>query len=134
MSTWWDVWHMVLAIVARQSPFAQVMLATGAVLIAVMALEGLRTSLLAIRRGHRSAPPLAAPPADGVTLAMPAPAPPAKIYSPRALHAAARRPKPLTLSPRQFRSPRPTIRRHPMLHLASASDAAVYDTGDTREH
>ena len=114
---------MVLAIVGRQPPFAQIMFATGAVFVAVMALEGLRTSLLAIWRAHRPAPPLA----------MPAAALPAKIYSPRALHAASRRPKPLTLSPRQFRSPRPTIRRHPMLQFASASDGAVYDTGDTPE-
>jgi hypothetical protein len=127
MSTWVDVWHMALGIVARQPPFAQIMFATGAVFVAVMALEGLRTSLLTIWRAHRPAPP----PAAGVTPAM-SPLP-AKIYSPRASHAASRRPKPLTLSPRQFRTPRPTIRRHPMLPCASAGDAAVYDTGDTHQ-
>jgi hypothetical protein len=130
---WLDVWHMVLAIVARQPPFAQIMFATGAVFVAVMALEGLRTSLLAIGHAHRPAPPLVLPPAEGVTLAMPATAPFAKIYAPRASHAASRRPKPLTLSPRQFRMPRPTIRRHPMLQFAAAGDAAVYDTGDTHQ-
>jgi hypothetical protein len=130
MNTWLDVWHMVLGIVARQPPFAQIMFATGAVLVAVMALVGLRTSLLAIWRAHKAAPPPAAAPAADATLAMPAA--PAKIYSPRASHAASRRPKPLTLSPRQFRTPRPVIRRHPMLPFAAASDGAVYDTGDTR--
>jgi hypothetical protein len=130
---WLDVWHMVLVIVARQPPFAQIMFATGAVFVAVMALEGLRTSLLAIRRAHKPTPPLVLAPAEAVALAMPAVAPFAKIYSPRASHAASRRPKLLTLSPRQFRSPRPTIRRHPMLQFAAASDGAVYDTGDTHQ-
>lgn len=123
MGTWLDVWHLVLGIVARQSPFAQIMAATGAVFVLVMAIEGLRTSLLAIWRAHKalplSGPP---PPADGTTLAMSAPL--SKSFSAgaavRFAAAASRRPKPLTLSPRQFRSPRPKIRRHGMLEFALA--------------
>lgn len=126
---WLDVWHMALAIVARQAPFTQIMFATGAVFVVVMALEGLRTSLLAMWRAHKTAPAApapAAPQTGAATLAMPVPAPLSKTISLRApsrLSAAApRRPKPLTLSPRQFRSPRPTIRRHAMLQFAAANE------------
>ncbi|HEY4944227.1 MAG TPA: hypothetical protein VII56_22560 [Rhizomicrobium sp.] len=120
MGTWLDVWHLVLGIVARQSPFAQIMVATGAVFVVVMAIEGLRTSLLAIWRAHKAVPGL--PPSAGTTLATSAPL--SKSFSAgaaaRFAAVASRRPKPLTLSPRQFRSPRPKIRRHPMLEFALA--------------
>jgi hypothetical protein len=44
-----DVWHMLGAIVARQSPFAQIMIYLGAALFITMALEGVRTSVRAMR-------------------------------------------------------------------------------------
>jgi len=127
MHTWLDVWHMVLAIVARQPPFAQIMLATGAVFVAVMALEGMRTSLLAIWRAHKAVPvpPQAELPPESATLAMPAAsAPLSKSFSARLAAATPRRPKPLTLSPRQFRSPRPVIRRRTMLLSALSETPA----------
>jgi hypothetical protein len=121
---WLDVWHLALAVVARQSPFAQIMFATGAVFVVVMALEGLRTSLLAIWRAHKAAP--AAPQTRATTLAMPADGPLSKGFSARAASprtaSAARRPKPVTLTPRQFRSPRPKIRRHGLLDFAPLSE------------
>ena len=125
MSSWLDVWHLVLAIVARAPPFGQIMYATGAVFVVVMALEGLRTSLLAMWRAHKPAPPLTAPPGGTTTLAMPAASPRSKSFSAtgpsRFAVAASRRPKALTLSPRQFSSPRPRIRRHAMLEFAVES-------------
>ncbi len=69
---WTDVWHMIVAIVARQPPFLAILMVLGAVFVAVMALEGLRTSLLAIRRAHRGAPSAMAE--KPVALAAPAPA------------------------------------------------------------
>ncbi len=125
MSTWLDVWHMVLAIVSRQAPFTQIMVATGAVFVLVMALEGVRGSLLAIWRAHKAAPPLALPQDEPVTLAMPLPATGArgKSFAPRTAAHAARRPKPSLPSPRQFRSPRPQIRRHSLLDFAPLSDS-----------
>src|SRR5258707_15601581 len=68
---WTDVWHMIVAIVARQPPFLAILMVLGAVFVAVMALEGLRTSLLAIRRAHRGAPSAMAE--KPVALAAPAP-------------------------------------------------------------
>ena len=119
-----DVWHLVVAIVARQPPFIQIMYATGAVFVAVMAIEGLRTSLAAIWRAHRAGPVLAPPKAGPVAMAAPASvadAPASRVFSPprvpRAAATGARKRKPLTVATRQFRSPRPTIRRHPMLDV-----------------
>ena len=123
---WLDVWHLVLAIVARQAPFTQIMFATGAVFVVVMALEGLRTSLLAIWHAHKNSHLLAPTPRASTTLAMQAAAPLSKSFSVRAVarfaSSPARRPKPLTLSPRNFRSPRPQIRRHPMLDFGVLSE------------
>jgi hypothetical protein len=137
MQDWLDVWHTVLAIVARQPPFAQIMIATGAVFVAVMALEGIRTSLLAIRHAHKTVPapaPHEALPPEPVTLAMPAAPRAAKAFSARATArpaaAAPRRPKPLTLSPRQFRSPRPTIRRHAAF-LSALSESPAHAALET---
>ncbi len=130
MSTagWLDVWHLVVAIVVRQPPFAQVMFATGGVFLAVMALEGIRSSVAAMWRAHKQvplAPPQALQPPHGAALAMTDEGFAAKNISAkgqrRLAAAAARRPKPLTLSPRQFRSPRPKIRRHPKLQFEEFS-------------
>jgi hypothetical protein len=126
MSTWLDVWHAVLAVVSRQAPFTQVMVATGAVFVLVMALEGVRSSLLAIWHAHKASPPLAMPREEPLTLALPLPAAQAgKSFSPRPRTAAhlARRPKPSLPSPRQFRSPRPQIRRHGLLDFAPLSES-----------
>jgi hypothetical protein len=46
-----DVWHMLRSIVERQSPFAQIMIAVGTAFFIVMAIEGIRTSILAMHRG-----------------------------------------------------------------------------------
>jgi hypothetical protein len=46
-----DVWKLVVTILARQGPFEQIMIVVGAVLFVVMAIEGLRTSILAMRSG-----------------------------------------------------------------------------------
>jgi hypothetical protein len=123
---WLDVWHLVIGIVARQEPFVAIMLATLAVFVVVMAIEGVRTSLLSIWRAHRAAPEavtLAPPPEAPIALAAPALEPLAKnnssTFSARLAAAPARRPKPLTLSPRQFRSPRPKIRRHARLDFSA---------------
>ena len=43
-----DVWHLLLAILARQTPVIQIMIVEGAVLFAVMAAEGVRSSILAM--------------------------------------------------------------------------------------
>jgi len=126
---WADVWHLVLAIMSRQPPFIQIMYATGAVFIAVMALEGVRTSLAAIWRAHAAGPVPAPPKSEPVSMAAPlsvSAGPVTRAFSaPRVPHAAAtatRKRKALTVPARQFRSPRPTIRRHPMLDVATLSD------------
>ncbi|MEI9888695.1 MAG: hypothetical protein WDN08_19785 [Rhizomicrobium sp.] len=128
MSTagWLDVWHLAVAIVVRQPPFLQIMYATGAVFLVVMAVEGVRTSLLSIWRAHRQGA-IAPPPPPRVTAhAMPGPSPFPKNISAlsqtRFNAVPVRRPKALTLSPRQFRSPRPKIQRHPRLDYASFAD------------
>jgi hypothetical protein len=62
-----QVWNLLTAIVERQTPFVQIMITVGTAFFIVMAIEGVRTSLLAIRRGHSeppaSAKPDSAPPA-----------------------------------------------------------------------
>ena len=132
---WMDVWHMIVAIVARQPPFLAILIVIGAVFVAVMALEGLRTSLLAIWRAHRiAAAPAPRPTENPVALAA---VPATKSFSAargtRAAATPARKRKPLTVPSRNFRSPRPTIRRHPMLEFTAeaalphyAADTAVF--------
>ena len=122
---WIDVWHLVTAIVVRQQPFTQIMMATGAVFFAVMALEGIRTSLVSMWRAHRAvslAPPRNAP----VTLAMAGDGLATKSFSPKLQTRNAaprmRKRKPLTLSVRQFSSPRPKITRRPKLDLPPSSN------------
>ena len=107
-----ELWHIALAILSRQTPFMQIMLVTLAALFVVMALEGFRSSLRAIWHAHStSSQPVALPERDAPrTLAAPA------AFAPRtgsfaAAPARASRPKVLDRPPRQFRSPRPTIRR-----------------------
>lgn len=109
MAGWNEVWHLLIAIVARQSPFVAIMLVTLAVFFVVMAAEGVRASLAAIRYGHRTAP--TAPPVPEES-----PAPAERHAAPR-LAAAPRRPKPLTLPPRRWAGSRPTIRRAPLILL-----------------
>ena len=129
---WLDVWHMVTAIVARQQPFTQIMMATGAVFFCVMALEGIRTSLIAIRRAHRAVP-AALPPKEPLSLAMQGDDLASKSFSPklqtRNAAPSRRKRKPLTLSVRQFSSPRPKITRHPRLELASLSNLPENSAG-----
>ena len=115
---------MTLAILSRQTPFMQVMLVTLAALFVVMALEGLRSSLSAIWRAHRTPKPAAAPVLEPpVKLAAPAPAAPRSHsfdLKPRAA-----RPKALDRAPRRFHSPRPTIRRQEAFAAATTPAESV---------
>jgi len=138
---WVDVWHLAVAIVSRQPPFVQIMYATAAVFVAVMAVEGVRTSLAAIWRAHRAAPASAPPQEEPVVLAAPSPiagAPVTRNFSVRSVpHAAAtntRKRKPLTVAARQFRSPRPQIRRHPMLDFAAAAEVPHFSADTVLQH
>jgi hypothetical protein len=106
------LWHSATAIVAQQTPFMAILLVTLAALFVVMALEGFRSSLMAIWRAHRtSAPTKPTSLETPVRLAAPAP------HAPRTRSFTAKkpprspRPKVLDQPPRQFRSPRPTIHR-----------------------
>ncbi len=127
---WLDLWHLAVTIVARQPPFVQILIAIGIVYVLVMALEGTRTSLLAIWHAHRT--PVVLPPpaaqARPITLAAPAPvaAPSSRSFSAksaaRPAAGPARRPKSLAFAPRQFRAPRPKIRRQSLGDVASASE------------
>lgn len=119
---WLDVWNLAMSIVGRQEPFVAIMLVTFGVFVVVMAIEGVRTSLLSIWHNLRSAPEapaLAPPPAAPQEMASLAPAQQTRNFSSgfaaRVAATPPRRPKPLTMGPRQFRTPRPTIRRHPQL-------------------
>jgi hypothetical protein len=125
---WLDLWHLALTTVASQPPFMQIAIVTGLAYVLVMALEGTRTSIFAIWRGHRTPPPAlpvrpvaqAAP--ASVAAPSPAAAPPSRSFaaksSPRT--APARRPKAAALAPRQFRAPRPKIRRQTLADAVSA--------------
>jgi hypothetical protein len=138
---WLDVWHLVAAIVSRQPPFTAIVMVIGAAFVAVMALEGVRTSLLAIwhahRRGAAPAPVEEAP----VALAAPVPlavapvevpleVPVSRSFSPRRVSNAApavlRKRKVLTVGARNFRSPRPKIRRHPMIGAREGAELPHY--------
>ncbi|HEY0104455.1 MAG TPA: hypothetical protein VGB91_00110 [Rhizomicrobium sp.] len=134
---WLDVWHLVVAVISRQPPFLAIVIVTGAVFFAVMALEGCRTSLLSIWRGHRRTEGLAPPAETPVALAAPAPLaarpaalPVSRSFSPhsvpRAAATTARKRKPLTVGIRNFRSPRPKIRRHPMLPMQIEAELPHY--------
>lgn len=133
---WLELWHVAVGIVSRQQPFGAIMLVTAAAFVVVMTLEGIRSSLLAIWRGHRAVPaPLAPPPAEPVELAMPAPLREniSSGFAPRPAATPPRRRKALTLSPRQFRSPRPKIRRHPRLEFSLLSDLPEDSAGAALE-
>jgi hypothetical protein len=108
---WMDAWQIAGALLVRQPPFVQILVVTLATLFVVMAIEGFRTSMLAIWRGHQG-PAIATPPALGGSAA-PSVTTIAKtfLFKPASLPVARR--KVLTENPRQFRSPRPTIRRNP---------------------
>jgi hypothetical protein len=128
-AVWMDAWHAVLAVIAYQSPFAAIMLATAFIFIVVMAIEGTRHSLAAIWHAHRAtapAPPpsLAEPPPleEPVAMAAPAPAAPlTRAFTPRP--SIARKRKAMTATARQFRSPRPTIRRQVLLAPAETRES-----------
>ncbi len=125
---WAELWHMALALLARQVPFVQILVVTLLVLCALMTVEGFRASFFSRRsRVSPAAAParqmpeettvIAAPPPLPPSIAEPAvteaPAPAAKTCSPsRRAVPPSRRPKPSASNPRQFSSPRPTIRRH----------------------
>ena len=129
---WLDLWHHALTTVASQPPFVQIVIVTGIAYVLVMALEGTRASILAIWHGHRTpAPPPPAVPARTVTLAAPAQTPvaappPSRSFSakpaPRAAAVPARRPKAVSLAPRQFRAPRPKIRRQTLADAVSVAE------------
>ncbi len=133
---WLDVWHLVVAIVSRQPPFAAILIVTGAIFVVVMALEGCRASLLSIWRGHRGDASAMPPKQKSVALAAASPlaawsqAPASRGFSPRSVpHVAAttaRKRKPLTVAARSFRSPRPQIRRHPMLEFSMFTELPHY--------
>ncbi|MBV9419620.1 MAG: hypothetical protein JO348_07595, partial [Alphaproteobacteria bacterium] len=53
------IWSIALAALMRQPPFIQILMVAVAALLVVMTIEGFRTSLIAIWRGHRPAPSLA---------------------------------------------------------------------------
>ncbi len=138
---WMDVWHLALAVAMRQPPFVLIMYATGAVFIAVMAVEGVRTSLAAIWRAHKSGAPDAPAEPKPVALAAPAsdPAAPAtRSFSawsvPHAAATSARKRKPLTMTARRFRSPRPTIRRHPMPEAAAHDEMPNFSADTVLQH
>jgi hypothetical protein len=116
---WIDIWHIATAILARQSPVMQILAATFAALFVVMAIEGLRSSLLAIWRNHRDPVTLARRSRDD-TAAAPPPGTKSFLFKPGPRPVVRR--KALTENPRQFSSPRPTIRRHP---AASMDDLAA---------
>jgi hypothetical protein len=105
------LWHSVLAILSHQEPFVAILLVTFAALFVVMAIEGFRTSLRAIRHAHRAAAPGAPAPEEEAPQALASPA----MFSLRTRSFAAKprfaRPKVLERLPRQFRNPRPVIRR-----------------------
>ena len=111
------MWHIALALLARQTPFVQMLLVVTAALLAVMTIEGFRTSLIGIWRGHRPTPSLvltSRPQAASASLnAAFEPTPPSKIVVPKSA-ALMRKRKPLTANRKAFRSQRPTIRRHPV--------------------
>ena len=134
---WLDVWHLVAAIVSRQPPFTAIMCVIGAAFSVVMALEGVRTSLLAIWHAHRRAdtparvvqkPAIVTAPAP--LAVAPADVPVSRSFSPRRVsHAApaiARKRKALTVVARNFRSPRPKIRRHPMSAVPGEAELSLY--------
>jgi hypothetical protein len=127
---WIDIWHIAGAMLARQAPFVQILAVTLAALFVVMAVEGFRTSLIAIWRGHRSAPMLV--PRAKATAMTPFAAPASKSFSFRPVSPAAPKRKALTANPRQFRTPRPTIRRHPALDSAVFAAPPQY-AADTPE-
>lgn len=131
---WSDVWHLVTAIVARQPPMIAILFAAGALFVIVMAVEGVRTSLLAIWRGHLAPPaPLAPRKPDPIALAAPAAlsAPLSRGFTTRSVpRAAPRKRKVLTANARPFRTPRPKIQRRPMLETSGAQDLPIF----TAEH
>ncbi len=65
-----QVWDLLAAIVARQTPFAQIMITLGTAFFIVMVIEGIRTSILAMRRGHEE--PRAPSKTDSSPMAAPA--------------------------------------------------------------
>ena len=130
---WSDVWHLAGGIVARQPPLIAILLSTGAVLFIVMAVEGLRTSVLSIWRAHRAPPqpaPRRAEPPAAATAASAATTASLRGFSARSVPLAAvplqRKRKPLTVAARQFRAPRPKIRRHPPAPATAAQHMPLY--------
>lgn len=117
---WIDIWHIAIAILVRQSPFMQILMVTFAALFVVMAIEGLRSSLLAIWHNHRN--PAALAPRSRDETAVPPAAAGTKTFLFRPGPRPIVRRKALTANPRQFSSPRPTIRRHP---VSSTDDLAA---------
>jgi hypothetical protein len=110
---WIDIWHIAGAMLTRQTPFVQILSVTLAALFVVMAIEGFRTSLVAIWRGHRGAPTFA--PREKTVAAASFASPVSKSFSFRPAPPPVPKRKALTANPRRFRTPRPTIRRHPTL-------------------
>ncbi|MBL6853542.1 MAG: hypothetical protein ISS15_01305 [Alphaproteobacteria bacterium] len=107
-----ELWHSALAFLSHQPPFGQIMLVTLAALFVVMALEGLRSSISAIWRAHRTSAPQQHDDAP-VRLAAPSAAGPRSRSFTAKPRAPSSRPKAADHTPRQFRAARPTIRRIP---------------------
>jgi hypothetical protein len=124
---WADLWHVAGTMLVRQLPFVQILAVTFAALFVVMAIEGFRTSMIAIWRSHRF--PAATAPGGGRGAEERPVAGIAKSFLFRPASLPAPRRKVLTESPRQFRSPRPVIRRHP----ASVPDASSQHPTDISE-
>jgi len=119
-----DVWNILRAIVARQMPFAQIMIAAGAVFFIVMAIEGVRTSIVAIRTSP--AEPKAQTKTYTSAVAEPAEdGPVTRLYAGISSTRQAARPvrnfRRIALPVVTAKRLTPAIRRHPKLDLAEYS-------------
>jgi hypothetical protein len=117
-----DVWHMLRAIVERQTPFAQIMITAGTAFFIVMAIEGIRTSILAMHRGaqaesipvppERNSPAMSAPAGETAV---------SRIYATKPMLRPAARPlrklRPVTVAKRLT----PVIRRSDKINSSAYS-------------
>lgn len=92
-----QAWTLLTAIIVRQSPFAQIMIVVGTAFFAVMAIEGIRTSILAMRRGH-SQPRALAIPDSPPPAAVVSDVPVARLSTTRSI------PRPVTRSAKKMRA------------------------------
>lgn len=125
---WAEIWRIATAMLTSQPPFIQILAVTLAALVVVMTLEGFRTSLLAIWRGHRKPTSLPAVTQSLAAPAMNVPFAPPPMRSFAVIKPAARAPKRKALTPNRkaFRTPRPVIRRHPPLSTSAFTELPHY--------